>query len=62
MPLPAPRLSAETFQVWPEELNRLRVAPPATVKLGVFLKIRGPCRFRVPALTVVTPACSKDAP
>ena len=55
VPLPAPRSRPESLQTWPEALKTLSVAPPATVKLGVFLKMSGDWRLRVPALTAVKP-------
>ena len=63
VPLPAPRSRPETVKARPLALNRLRLAPPETTKLGAYLKaVTGPAKFKVPALTVVKPACSKNAP
>ena len=65
VPLPAPRSRPVTVKARPLALKRLRFAPPETTKLGAYLKesaVRGPAKFKVPALTVVKPACSKSAP
>ena len=63
VPLPAPRSRPVTVKARPLALKRLRFAPPETTKLGAYLKaVRGPAKFKVPALTVVKPLYSRDAP